>query len=226
MNDNTNFPLNIILSLFPFVSLSSFFTFNPLGGGWSSSWLHPPTHQHLARPTADPLWEEVDGLYMAKVCERLMAMAIEWEEAKMHNNPWSRGQNLPMVDAHLAEVKNIDDKRKLGTKKTVKAHREEKPRSKVLPPHRQPSTISDSLPSVTVTSSFPLSDILSFSQFLYSTHALMLSSFKIFIYPLCMKFPIWSFHGKGFYFFYRLYRIYERFDLLVYGSTRCILTFL
>ena len=77
---------------------------------------------------------------MAKVCERLMAMAIEWEEAKMHNNPWSRGQNLPMVDAHLAEVKNIDDKRKLGTKKTVKAHREEKPRSKVLPPHRQPST--------------------------------------------------------------------------------------
>ena len=41
-----------------------------------------------------------------------------------------------MVDAHLAEVKNTDDDRsKLATKKTVKAPKEKKPRSKAVPTH-------------------------------------------------------------------------------------------
>ena len=34
-----------------------------------------PTHQHLARPMADPVEEEVDESYVMKVCEIVMAMA-------------------------------------------------------------------------------------------------------------------------------------------------------
>ena len=39
----------------------------------------------MGRPTADALREEVDELYMMEICERSMAMAIEYEGDEMHN---------------------------------------------------------------------------------------------------------------------------------------------
>ena len=80
MNDSSSFCLSIIVSFSRLcLSLSLFLTINPLGRGVHPFLALSPTHQHLARPTADPLWQEVEELHAEeRVAHKNREITITW----------------------------------------------------------------------------------------------------------------------------------------------------